>query len=427
MKLFCIVFFIVVLICMLYRNKGTASMYNGVLIGGLIYYGIVPLISEIYKSSMEYSYTYYLNMDTYSYIFTYMYITAFFCIFFISSKGYILNRSYVYVANENKLSKYMKLIGYSSLILGGISLLLFFKALGGLSSALSIAEQARSFAISLTDFMPYFASLLVIPARLVTVAPFCFWVLIYLNGRKGKIRYQKYMLLSIVLAALFYLFNAGRAPILAMILCFVVPVMKNMKIKHAWLYTFIIGIAAMPLLDVLDQLFVYMQKGTFDMGETDYLHYLNQFTYPINNAFHAFDIGRTFGFRWGRDFVTAVLDFVPGLSFEPSYIPTSAYIGGPHWHITGGTPNDIITLSILEFHIFGFLIVPFVLGKISKFADEFIRGCPSVKAGRVLATVVAVYSFLMVANADPYAIFRAFILWLTVLSMMLSKSRQKKY
>ena len=90
---------------MLYRNKGTASMYNGVLIGGLIYYGIVPLISEIYKSSMEYSYTYYLNMDTYAYIFTYMYITAFFCIFFISSKGYILNMSYVYVANEKKLSK----------------------------------------------------------------------------------------------------------------------------------------------------------------------------------------------------------------------------------------------------------------------------------------------------------------------------------
>lgn len=418
-KWLCIGVFMVFILLIMRKNKGMGSMYNGILIGGLLYYGVVPLIMELNKKSVAVKSNSFLYKDADEYAITYFMIMLFFFVFFISNNGYTYKRNYRYAPNEIKFGKYLKGFGYFCLIFGGGSLILFFGFLGGLSSALSIAERARSFSTSLTDFMPYYASLLVIPARLVTVAPFCFWCLRYLEGRK----YRPHVVISFILSALFYLFNAGRAQILAMILCIVVPLMLNLKIRHAWRYIIIIGVLSLPLLDVLDQLFVYMQKGTFSLGTVNYLSYIKQFSYPINNVFHAFEIGDAYGYRFGQDFVTTILDFVPGLSFEPSYIPTSTFYGGETWRITGGTPNDLITLSILEFHIVGVIIVPWILGKISKFVDEFTRGCPDIRISRICSTMVAVYSFLMIQSADPSAVFRGFILWMIPLIMFLSRAK----
>lgn len=423
MKILCIISFILLLFFIFKKSKGMGSMYNGILVGGLVYYGIVPLLNEIFKGEKHYKISYYLNYEAYKYAITYFYIILFFFIFYISNKTYFFKREYTYVPNEVKLNKNLKFVGYFCFSVGGISLILFFGALGGLSNALTVAEKARSFAISLTDYMPYYASLLVIPARLVMVAPYCFWVLQYLNEGKGE-KYGTLKIISYILTVLFCLFNAGRAPILAMLLCLIVPILLNLNVKHAWTLIFIIGIFSLPILDVLDQLFVYFQKGTFKFEKFDYISYLNQFSYPINNVFHAFDIGHEYGFRWGKDFITVILDFIPGFYFEPSYVPTSRFIGGVDWRITGGTPNDLITLSIFEFHFLGLIIIPLVLGKISKLTDEILFSFNDKRIARVLSTVIAVYSFLMVSNADPYSIFRAFILWMIVLVVLVSKTKK---
>lgn len=399
-------------------------MYNGILIGGLVYYGIVPLINELNKDILTNRANSYIYMDTDKYVTVYFGIIVFFLVFFISNNGYIHKKSFVYVPDDQKLTVFMKNLGNFCLIVGGCSLVLFFAALGGLSAALRIAEQARSFSTSLTDFMPYYASLLVIPARLVTVAPFCYWTLIYLSGNNSN-NYKICLVVSFVFSFLFYLFNAGRAPILAMVLCIVVPIMLNMNIKHAWIYIIIAGIIALPILDVLDQFFVYMQTGIFKLGEFNYASYIRQLSYPINNVFHAFDIGNIYGYRWGKDFITGILDIIPGLNFELSYVPTSQYYGGVNWKYTGGTPNDIITLSVLEFNILGYIIVPLVLGKTAKFVDEFVRGFSDIRICRVLATFFSVNSFLLISNADPAAVFRGFILWLIPLAMLMTRNKKR--
>ncbi len=424
MKIFCIILFILALYCMLRKNNGMGSMYNGVLIGGLVFYGVVPLVTEIYKESMVTKSNHYTYMATDEYLLTYFLLIMFFLVFFVSNHGYIKKRNFVYAPNDIKLRVYMKKVGYSCLFLGGGSLLLFFASLGGLSSALAIAERARSFSSSLTDYMPYYASLLVVPARLVTVAPYCFWVLHYLSEKNYK--YKLYVIVSWTLCALFYLFNAGRAQILAMTLCIIVPVMLNMKIKHAWWYIIFLGVLSLPLLDVLDQLFVYMQQGTFELKVVNYLSYIKQFSYPINNVFHSLEIVNTYGCRYGKDFITSILDLFPGLNFEPSYVPTCEFFVGYNWRNIGGIPNDLVTMSVLEFHVLGIVIVPFVLGKLSKFVDEFVSGCSDIRISRVLATVMAVYSFLMIQSADPTALFRGFILWLIPLVMILSKAKVQK-
>lgn len=421
MKIFCIIVFIVIVLCMLHKNKGNGSMYNGLLLGALIYYGIAPLIMEIYKEEFIGKRSY-LLMDTERYVSTYLIITVFFIIFYISNHSCLQKKDFVYAPNPNKFQKYLKEFGYFCLFVGGISLVLFFGALGGISSALAIAERARSFATELTDFMPYYASLLVIPARLVTIAPFCFWILTYLSEEKRK--YKILTIISWVLTWLFLLFNAGRSHMIAMVLCVLVPFMLNRKIKHAWGYIFIAGVLSLPLLDVMDQLFVYWQQGVFELGEINYFDYISEFSHSISNVFYSFEIGNTYGYRLGKDFITCVIDFLPGVSFEPSYVPTSEFYGGTMWMITGGTPNDIITLSILEFHIFGIIIVPFALGKIIKFIDEFIKNCSDIRVSRVLTTVLAIYAFLLVSSADPSAVLRIFILWMIPLIMILSKERR---
>ena len=67
--------------------------------------------------------------------------------------------------------------------------------------------------------------------------------------------------------------------------------------------------------------------------------------------------------------------------------------------------------------------MPLALGKISRFVDEFTGGCRDKRTGRVLSTVITVNSFLMVGNADPVAIFRAFTLWIIPMVMILSISK----
>lgn len=421
-KLLFIGVFILFIFLILRKNNGMGSMYNGILIGGLVYYGVVPLVMELCKEKLVLKSNSFLYKSENEYFEIYFIIIIFFFVFFASYNSCVKKRNYLYAPNRKKFTKYLKWCGYICLILGGSSLVLFFVALGGVSSALAIAERARSFSTALTDYMPYYASLLIVPARLVTVAPFCFWCLYYLNDGKFKL----HVIIAFILSTLFYLFNAGRAQILAMILCIIVPIMLNMKLRHAWRYVIVIGFASLPLLDVLDELFVFMQTGTFKLDEIDYLSYISQFSLPINNVFHAFEIGDTYGYRFGQDFITCILDFVPGLSFEPSYVPTSIFYGGDTWKTTGGTPNDLITLSILEFHILGVIIVPLVLGKISKFVDEFIHTCSDIRISRVCATVIAVYSFLLIQSADPVAIVRAFILWMFPLVMYLSRTRVKK-
>lgn len=422
MKIFCIAVFMIIILFMLHKNKGMGSMYNGILIGGFVYYGFVPLLNELNKNGLMKKNNYYVDMDTEKYIMIYFMIIIFFCFFYLSSNGYFNKRNYVFAPANGRFAQIFKAAGFFCLIVGGLSLALFFAALGGISTALSVAEKARSFTTSLTDFMPYYASLLIIPARLVMVAPYFFCALTYMKGK----RYRIYTIISLVLAVLFCLFNAGRAPLLALILCFVVPIMLKMNIRYAWTIIMIIGVVSMPLLDVLDQLYVYFQKGTFELTGINLASYLNQFSYPINNVFHAFDIGNKYGYRFGKDFITCVLDILPGFTFEPSYVPTSEFIGGARWKVTGGTPNDIITLSILEFHVLGLVIVPWVLGKISKFVDEFTHNCTDIRVSRILAAVMAVNSFLMVANSDPVAIFRAFIMWMIPLTMVLSTTKERK-
>lgn len=423
MKFAFIISFICFAIILLNKKSTIAGMYQGIIFGGLLYYGIVPFILERFPEISNYGSTYYVQTrNTYEYLHVYLCIFVFYLIYCLSYRINFTQRKTIYKAKNDLLIKYLRMMGLLCFYVGGVSLVGFFGALGGLSNALAIAEKARSFNTALTDFMPYRASLLVVPARLITVAPFCFWSLKYLMTEERDRRSQnKYMVISFALAALFYMFNAGRAQIAMILLCVFVPILKNRGIKCVWPWLILICCVSLPTLDILDNLFVYLQTGEFNEIQIDYFSYVKQFRYPVNNMFNAFDIGKKYGFRWGQDFVTAILDLVPGLSFEPSYVPTSKYLVGADWTILGGIPNDIITFSILQFHVCGLIIIPFILGKITRAIDEIMEGIENQRVRTILSTLLAVNSYLLIASADFVAIFRAFIM--LVIPFAIYKSR----
>jgi len=409
-----ILFILFCLICK--RKKKYVGIFEGVIFGGLVYYGIIPFIIECFPNEISYNrYFYVLTEGLGEYIISYLSIFVFFGIFVLSYKYVIVapKKSY-YIEptwNYERLVITLYRVGQFCLYIGGVSLIMFFIALGGLSNALSLGETIRGFQTDLADYMSYSASLLIIPARLITIAPFCFWGYLYLvpTGMK-RLRLKLYILISFILSLLYYLFNAGRAPLIAFLLCIFVPILNGKGKKHIWKFLILLGCLALPLLDVMDSLFVYMQKGVFEEINADYFSYVSQFRAPINNVFYAFDIGNTYGYRWGSDFITVFLDFLPGLYFEPSYIPTSEFLGGVNWRASGGVPNDLVTFSILEFHVFGLVIAPFVLGLLAKRIDKLIEHLTISKVAVILSTVLAVNSFLLVGNADFVALARSFTL-----------------
>ncbi len=412
------------------RKKKFVGIFEGIIFGGLLYYGIIPFIIELFPHEIRYNrYFYVLTEGIGEYFTSYICIFVFFATFILSYKSSSSSRKKVYSIetslDTDRLKTNLYRMGLFCFYVGGISLILFFVALGGISNALSLGETVRGFQTDLADYMSYTTSLLVIPARLVTVAPFCLWgYLCFAQGGIKQLSIKLYILISFILSLFYYLFNAGRAPLVAFMLCIFVPILNSKGKRHIWKFLILLGCICLPLLDIMDALFVYLQRGSFGKLDFNYFSYVSQFRAPINNVFYAFDIGNTYGYRWGSDFITVFLDFLPGIFFEPSYIPTSEFLGGVNWKSTGGVPNDIVTFSILQFHIFGLVLIPFVLGHLAKRIDGLIESIDNAKASVVFSTVLAVNSFLLVGNSDFVAIVRAFTLILIPATIMLSCKRK---
>ncbi len=114
------------------------------------------------------------------------------------------------------------------------------------------------------------------------------------------------------------------------------------------------------MLNVLDALFVYFERESFDVSSFDYDAVLWQFAHPYRNLSHSFNIINDYGIAYGSHFVTGLLNFIPGVTMEASYERTCEYYMGVNWRDMYGIPNDIVTFSIIEFGIVGVVVYSFL-------------------------------------------------------------------
>ena len=124
----------------------------------------------------------------------------------------------------------------------------------------------RSFNTNRTNYISGVAAILIIPARLITVAPFAFYILMQKKELKKKLNLICYFIISIVLSIMFYIYNAGRAPLMYFILSFAMIYVYKF-VKRPWKYVLIVAVLAMPILDVLDSFSIFLQQGTWNHSD----------------------------------------------------------------------------------------------------------------------------------------------------------------
>lgn len=424
------------------RKKKFAPSYSGLIFGIILYYIITPIITVINIEKMilfENSLGMWGNntiqrliirQPIIYYIYSILMIIlliVFYNIFYLV--GYKKNYEKIDTIErqEKRLYKIIEILNYFLFFIGTISLIAFFKSFGGIKNALYYAEYARSFSNNLSELVGD-ASLFIVTAKFITVVPFLTLILINTELTSKKIYYKNIFIISNILSVLYFMFNAGRAPIIVFILCYVFAFLKG-HLKNVWKLIIVVGIFSLPILDVLDELFVYFRTGILDINKSEnVLSYVYQFMYPFRNILNLLPMENIYGFNWGKDFIYAFIDILPGISFDASYVNTSIYVNGLNWTVLGGIPNDIITFFHIEAGPIGIIILSSILGILTQKIDINLSKIKNIKNRNLIEGIITIYYFQLVCNSDFITILRGnfMIIIFTIISLYLGKNTIKK-
>lgn len=358
-----LLFLIISLIFGNIRKVKDANMFSSVSLSFSLYYIIIPLIIYLID------YNEHIGLDRQTggidRIVYLLLVTFVYFIFYISYHSLSFKKFQNCKINSNKFATSFKKVGLFSILIGGISLILLFMSLGGISSALAAAEQARSFNSNNVETFGAVARLLV-PAKFIILSPYCFlFLFLHYRSNTNKILF----IISFILALLFYLFDASRSSLMIYLVPFFLPYVKKF-VSHPWLFILVCGLLSVNLLNVLDAMFVYFETGEYSAAEFEWINILPQFSFPYRTLVNIFNILEKETIRWGLDFITTWLNYIPGFTFEQSYEPISRFWSGDDWRKFGGTPTDFISFSILEFHLLGIIIIPYFFGRILRKLDN---------------------------------------------------------
>lgn len=397
-----IAIYIMVLIRKHLKHNREITTVSGILFSVLLYMCLVPIIVVLFGDELTYREKFsFLSSSFEKFAYFYFSLLLFVTILDISySKFNSLN----YEFNSYYYKKYAKIFSYLTLYIGGISFIIYAHSFGGFKNLLLYAEMMRSFATDKAELFQGRTYILVVPSRMIVVAPIL--LLVYRNYTDKKLLNTMYIIVSLVLASLFFLSNAGKTGLLLFGLCFLVTILSY-HVKHKWITTILIAFLGIEIIGILDALFVYLASGQFEVeAGSGSLSYLSQFSYPIKNMLNLQDLSNFRGYRFFQDYITGILNLVPGINFEPSYVVTSEYYSGLDWKIIGGTPNDAITFGHLQLGIVGVAVHAAIIGIICKRIDSILFKLEDCFSSRLLKCTLVIFYYSMFVNADVISVVR---------------------
>lgn len=382
--------------------NGRVTTHSAVMFSCILYYGIVPIFVYLLDATMITSkrLSRIATATDWQFFLAQAAVLLFTVGFHVAYKRFNNRKKQaIYRFDRKRMAFALKLVMWSTLLIGGISFLLYIRAFGSVSRLLYYADYLRSFSVSGTQVVSYLASILVTPARLITVTPVVLMPLLLTSRGQKRFLYTLLLIFCLPLAVLFNLANAGKIPVIMLLLCFAIPFAQRF-FKHPWALMLLCACCAFPLLGVLDSLFNYFQTGIWEDVATDMMSYVPAFAYAYSNILNMENIVGQFGLRWGVDFITGVLNIVPGLHFQPSYEVTAEFYSGPQWRMSGGVPNDVITFGFLQFGILGVVLMAVLVGILCGLLDRMLRQLQNSRVYAVLATSLIVNMFSFVVDAD---------------------------
>ena len=327
--------------------------------------------------------------------------------------------------DSQKLSLLIKIFMYATLIVGGISLILLFVAFGGISNALSNGEYVRSFSNEASNIIGKY-SLCIVSSKLVTITPFLtFYILERNKEKRKKIFYGVIFAISFVMSILYFLFNAGKFPLVCFLLA-LVYLLINGKVRRPWSVIIFICILGLPGIEILDNLFTFFGTGKFMPIKVNYIEYIYQFIHPIRNVVNVIPLTSLYGLKYFKDILFGTLNILPGIEYDPSYLPPSEYFYGVDWKSIGGIPNDFITYGYLQIGMIGVIIMALVLGSLLQRIDFRLSHIDG-KSKEYIGAYLSINCFSLINNADTVSIVKGqFFLIVIFIILNLSKKRKVK-
>lgn len=397
----------------LHGERTIKSVYFGIVFFFLLIPGIIFII-DYYNRIIVDSDRYFL-LETHSLYEHYFNLFVVVCVIVVSRLfyGYFNKKNIKLVFDEEKKNRILSYIIYFSFSVGIICFFILVYSFGGIANMLSYGEINRSFIYDVDSIIGK-ASLLIVPSRLILVTP----ILCLISNKK---KYRILLYISFPVAILLLLYISGKASLIIYFLYLLIPFLKKYT-KHVWKFSIVIGLIAIPFINILDSLFGYFTTGIYNWDGVSVNNLLG-FLYPYENLTNRTGIANVFGFRYGKDFITSFLEFLPGMSFQSSYIPTSIFYKG--FEFTSGTPNDILTFSFLQLGYFGLLGLSIFLAFLCAKIDERIVLLKKNHGNEILKAVLIIQMFSLISNADFVNIIKTNILFVIVTVVLLVSCKWK--
>lgn len=412
----------------------------------LLYYVAVPTLVFIFNSSLTIKpgrFTYYIlgsSFDDYYKgfgitIFSYLTILASVFIRFAYNKG---KKPRLEKNFENSFFP-MKIVyryGLFFLLVGGGSVLMFFREFGGFRAALVFADTLRYAGTDSSQYYGPLTALFRMLSFLVMGAAYCFKV--YKDNTKSK-KGNILFLVSFVLSMMYLVFNSGRATIVF----FLVPFVLDYSIKrnkNVILTMVGIFIGVIFTAEVFDIILYQMTTGSIALTQSNttllsnIVSTVNDLSFPYSNILMATDINELHGFRYGTDYFIWIFDIIPtrifsivGINiprFETLNANTSSFYYVLNPFAYGGVPTDFITFGMRQLSLAGLAINSVFYSFFAMYIDKL-----SHKIGSKYNLIIIRFQmlfFTFITNNDLTDIIRGNLFIFIMLIMLIGINKRKK-
>lgn len=344
--------------------------------------------------------------------------------------------------NSPKFSQYlpMKIVyrfGWFFLIIGGLSVILFFGQLGGVSEALTYADELRYAGTDSSLYYGPFGAILRMLSFLILGAPYCFKV--YNDFTKSK-NSKMLFYISFIISIMYLIFNSGRATILFFLMPFVLDyiVKKNKNIIMTLLVMVLVVVFTAELFDIL---FYQMTTGHINLSESDttiqsnVVSVIGDLSFPYANTLFVSQMNMLYGYRFGADYFIWIFDIIPSRLFEsiginiPKFETLNENTSTFHSLIDplayGGVPTDFITSGMRQMNLAGLVVNSLFFSIFAIYIDKL---CRTVGPKYNLISIkIKLLFFSFVPNNDLTDTFRgSLFLFILIFMMIVIKNKVAK-